>query len=135
MVLDLKRIFLGENTAMQLSTEVDLSGVGADVAPEEQTKVLHYELPDVLPLYVLPNEERRGSQKAVGHRLTIDLPNNVGKLQMGTLQIGIAHLSRKFSLEDSVQESFAESRSPTLIAKDETKRRRVSDNLFAIEEA
>ena len=37
MVLDLKRIFLVENTAMQLSTEVDLSGVGADVAPEEQT--------------------------------------------------------------------------------------------------
>ena len=34
MVLDLKRIFLVENTAMQLSTEVDLSGVGADVAPD-----------------------------------------------------------------------------------------------------
>lgn len=107
----------------------------ADITTEECPEGIEDELVNLGNINILAEERNKRGKEAVRLRLTIYLAYDREQIEAVFVKETIANFLRHLFLEHVADKQFAEHSTRTLVAKDESERRNVVDNAFAVVEA
>ena len=103
-----------------------------DVAAEEGTEIINDQLLERFTVDMLADELRSMGQITVWHGLPIDFVDDVGEVLACVAEILFTKVIGKGSFEECADKETSQNSPAALIAKDESKRRNILDNLLTI---